>query len=405
MFAIGGLKNTMEIATGSSKKHNEKEAVADAATQLLSNMEKPSFLFVLSTVAYDNKMILSELNNYFNDVKMIGATSCMGIITQNGYFSSDLHGLGIFGISDKEGCYGVAAVTLRDDPYENGQEVIRKALENAGRPGEIPSMILMTSAPGKEEALMRGILSVVGEQTPIFGGSSADNTIAGEWHQFCCQNIYQNAIVVAAIYTSDTLGYAFLSGYTPTDNEGIVTKASGRIVHTIDNQPAAIVYNKWTNNLFSSLLGTNANILSMSTFHPLGRVVGEIGKIPYYTLSHPNELFPDQSISFFSDLNVNDKVVLMSGTKESLKTRVKRVIHLAKENFLLHNKHEPKGALIVYCAGCFLAIQDEIQDVLNVIHTELPFEPFLGMFSFGEQGCLFGGENQHGNLMISTIIF
>jgi hypothetical protein len=29
----------------------------------------------------------------------------------------------------------------------------------------------------------------------------------------------------------------------------------------------------------------------------------------------------------------------------------------------------------------------------------------MGMFSFGEQGCLFGGENRHGNLMISAIIF
>lgn len=395
----------MDIATGCSKKSNESEAVREAYAQLTEKMSTPSFLFVLSTVTYNNKMIMHELNTLMVDTKLIGGTSCIGLFTERGYCSENKRALGLFGIKDDMGCFGIAALSLSDNPFSDGQEVIRKALNNAGRPGELPNMILLTSAPGHEEDLLKGIMSVVGVDVPIFGGTSADNTISGLWQQFCGEEIYQNGIAVAVIYASQAIGYAFHNGYIPTEQAGIVTKTTGRIVNTIDNKPAADLYNQWSEGLIQSSLGTDSNILAHSTFHPLGCEVGKIGTIPYYNLSHPNEIFADGSMSFFSGLQVNDRVVFMEGTKESLKIRIKRVIHLAKENFLHNGGQKSKGAFIVYCAGCFLAIQDEIKDVIDNVYSELPDEPFLGMFSFGEQGCLFGGENRHGNLMISAIIF
>lgn len=395
----------MDIATGCSKKLNEAEAVREAYDQLTEKIGIPSFLFVISTVTYNNIMIMHELNVLMGDTKLIGGTSCIGLFTERGYCSENNRALGLFGIQDDKGCFGIAALSLSDNPLSDGQEVIRKALNNAGRPGELPTMILLTSAPGHEEHLINGIMSVVGTDVPIFGGTSADNTISGLWQQFCGEKIYQNGIAVAVIYASQEIGYAFHNGYIPTEHAGIITKTTGRIVNTIDNKPAAELYNQWSDGLIQSILGTDSNILALSTFHPLGRAVGNIGTIPYYNLSHPNEIFADGSMSFFSSLQVNDRVVFMEGTKESLKIRIKRVIHLAKENYSHNGGQNPKGAFIVYCAGCFLAIQDEIKDVIDNVYSELPDEPFLGMFSFGEQGCLFGGENRHGNLMISAIIF
>ncbi len=395
----------MDIATGCSKKSNEAEAVREAYAQLTEKMDVPSFLFVLSTVTYNNKIIMHELNALMGNTKLIGGTTCIGLFTERGYCSENNRALGLFGIKDDQGCFGIAALSLSNNPLSDGQEVIRKALNNAGRPGELPTMILLTSAPGHEEALINGIMSVVGDEVPIFGGTAADNTISGLWQQFCGEEIYQNGIAVAVIYSSQAIGYAFHNGYVPTEQEGTVTKATGRIVNSIDNKPAAEVYNQWSGGLIQSALGTDSNILAISTYHPLGREVGKIGTIPYYNLSHPNEIFADGSMSFFSTLRENDRVVFMAGTKESLKTRIKRVIHLAKENHSHNSDQKYKGAFIVYCAGCFLAIQDEVKDVIDNVYSELPVEPFLGMFSFGEQGCLFGGENRHGNLMISAIVF
>ena len=39
------------------------------------------------------------------------------------------------------------------------------------------------------------------------------------------------------------------------------------------------------------------------------------------------------------------------------------------------------------------------------LQAALPGIPFLGSFTFGEQGCFPGGENRHGNLMISVLLF
>jgi hypothetical protein len=63
------------------------------------------------------------------------------------------------------------------------------------------------------------------------------------------------------------------------------------------------------------------------------------------------------------------------------------------------------GALVIYCAGCMLGIQPRMQEVVESLRGALGERPFLGTFTFGEQGCFVGGENRHGNLMISVLTF
>ena len=63
------------------------------------------------------------------------------------------------------------------------------------------------------------------------------------------------------------------------------------------------------------------------------------------------------------------------------------------------------GALVIYCAGCMLTVQDEMEEVAAEVREALGGKPFLGAFTFGEQGCFTGGENRHGNLMISVVVF
>jgi hypothetical protein len=52
-----------------------------------------------------------------------------------------------------------------------------------------------------------------------------------------------------------------------------------------------------------------------------------------------------------------------------------------------------------------LTIQDDMQMVANNFRTSMNGAPFLGTFTFGEQGSFSGGINRHGNLMISAITF
>ena len=63
------------------------------------------------------------------------------------------------------------------------------------------------------------------------------------------------------------------------------------------------------------------------------------------------------------------------------------------------------GALVIYCAGCMLTVQDRMGEVAQGVCQVLGDKPFLGSFTFGEQGCFIGGSNHHGNLMISVVVF
>ena len=60
---------------------------------------------------------------------------------------------------------------------------------------------------------------------------------------------------------------------------------------------------------------------------------------------------------------------------------------------------------MIYCAGCMLTIQESMPEVAANLDQSLGGRPFIGTFTFGEQGCFREGENYHGNLMISVVIF
>ena len=62
------------------------------------------------------------------------------------------------------------------------------------------------------------------------------------------------------------------------------------------------------------------------------------------------------------------------------------------------------GGLIVYCAGCMMAVGDQMPQVAATVAESFSDMPFLGCFTFGEQGTL-ARQNVHGNLMISAIAF
>ncbi|MBK7772403.1 MAG: FIST C-terminal domain-containing protein [bacterium] len=95
---------------------------------------------------------------------------------------------------------------------------------------------------------------------------------------------------------------------------------------------------------------------------------------------------------------------LLAGSRDSLVERAGRVATNAVGS-VFDGTDGVSGALVVYCAGCMLAVRDQMDDVVAGIDGALGGKPFLGLFTFGEQGCFVGGDNHHGNLMISILVF
>ncbi len=396
------------------------QALQEMYQRLLEDLgAPPNLLIIHCSVDYDIAAVIEVVRSLTPEVAIHGGTSCRGVMTQAGVASDDGTGLAMLAIADAEGRFGVGAADIGCDPTLAAQTAIIQALADADCPGEVPAMVWLTAVPGHEEELLAGIAAVLGEDVPVAGGSSADNQLDGSWRQFTADGVYNDAVVVTVLFPSTEVLFAFHSGYEPTDVKGLITKTGGyeatgnrgiatatdrRTLMEIDGRPAAEVYNQWTDGLVSDMLGKGGQILARATLRPLGRVAGYIGEVPYFQLAHPDAVTPDKGLTLFADIAAGDEIVLMRGTVDSLITRAGRVATSAMETHRTRSE-EVAGALVVYCAGCMLSVQNRLTEVVDSIREALPGVPFLGTFTYGEQGCFLGGGNRHGNLMISVLLF
>lgn len=394
----------MKLATAWSIERQWQPAITSVYHDLERRLgTKPTFMVFYCTATYPCHEVIAKLRQMAPGVPLHGGTSCQGVMTHEGFHSDNGYGMGLLGFYDPEGSYGVGAAELGDDARAAAREALTKALDHADMPGVSPTMVWLTTAPGQEEQVLQGIEDLLGPDIPVTGGSSADNEIKGEWRQFANDDVHQNAVVLSVLFPEDELMFAFHSGYEPTQHTGTVTRAKGRTLYEIDGKPAAQVYETWSEGALTDALRSEGNILAGTTLYPLGRIVGYVGEVPYYKLSHPDSMI-DGGVTLFADIQEGETIQLMRGTPDSLATRAGRVAQSAME---LHaaTSQNVQGALVIYCAGCMLAVQGRMQEVVSGLCESLGGRPFLGAFTFGEQGCFVGGESRHGNLMISVLLF
>ena len=396
----------MHVATADSTSESSKEAADQLWEQLSTRLgSPPDWIVIAPSVSYDISQLQQTLNS-LGAKRFHGSTSCLGAMTERGVVNTEGRGIAAFGIADPDGDYGVGEATLdaSASPEAAACQALDKALSDAGRPGEMPGLIWVSAPPGCEERVINGLESSLGAGVPIVGGSSADNDVSGQWAQLTQAGVYLDAVIVSVLFPSTELYFAFHSGYEPTEIKGRVTRADGRILYEIDGRPAAEVYDDWTGGVLQDAFATGEqNVLPLTTLHPLGRVVGSVGGTAYHQLSHPDHITPERGLSLFSNVEEGDEFWLMQGTRHSLVERAGRVARAAMRTGDI-KPDDVAGGLVIYCAGCMLTVQDQMDNVVEHLNDTLERRPFLGSFTFGEQGCFIGGENRHGNLMISVLL-
>ncbi len=387
--------------------HTTARDPAVAARELAHGLRAhgaPSLVVVSPSVTFDLEALRVALAAELPTARIHGATSCLGAMTDEGLHSDDGHGAAALGFVDPDGAFGVGLRAKGGDPSGAATAAVADALADAGRPGEVPAAVFVTGAPGDEEEVLRGIEAAIGRGVPILGGSAADNDVSGRWSVFDRERSAPDAVVVTALFPSSEVAFAFHSGYEPTGHVGRVTRASGRTLHEIDGRPAARVYSEWIGGALDDTLASGGNVLARTSLHPLGRVAGTLRGTTYYQLSHPDAVTPEAALTLFTDVAVGEELVLMEGTPDSLVERAGRVARSALRTYDL-DADRIAGGLVVYCAGCMLTVRPRMDEVVAGLRAALPGRPFLGSFTFGEQGCFPGGENRHGNLMISVLLF
>ena len=375
----------------------------------------PQMVFAFYGCEHDDHLLHQHLRRRYPDAALIGGTSSGGVMTHRGVLGPQ--GIGVLLIDDPDGDFGVAAAPLGADAAATAEALLLQALAQAGCSGQLPELVWIYQAPGREEAVVQGLRRVVGDRCPIVGGSSADDAVAGRWRQLGPQGVMHDGLVVAVLLPSSPLGCAFQGGYEPTGpsgvvtgigfrtsgDSGVITATSGREIISIDGEPAAEVYNRWTHGQIAAQLGQGGTVLAQTSMCPIATDAGRVDGVSHYLLIHPEAVGTDGSLRTFSNLEVGARVHAMTGDKTRLVDRAGRVATQAVR--MLPAGHAGvAGALLVYCGGCKLAVGDAVAQVSAAVAACLGDAPFIGCFTFGEQGQLLN-RNVHGNLMISAVAF
>ncbi len=404
------MVSIQSLAAGGAETSVVLDGISDRVS---SDEERVRFVFVFYGCDHDGSAIHEFVRKKFSRAAVIGGTSCAGIMNDERLWGAD--SIGLLLIDDDAGDYGAAQGTIGEDGATSAEGVLKAALEAAGCPGELPELIWVYQMPGREEDVIDGLRRVVGDRCPIIGGSSADNTVEGNWRQLGPDGVLDDGLVVGVLFPSGGVSYSFQGGYEPAGPSGIVTRverAAGvvngpafgsRKIMEIDGVSASATYNRWVGNRLEGKLAAGGNILRDTTMYPLALEAGEIAGIPQFRLVHPESLTADGGVNMFARIEEGARIHAMQGDRGRLVERAGRVAREAAAR-LPGGASSLAGGMVVYCAGCMLAVDDRMPEVSRQVSESFAGAPYLGCFTFGEQGCQVD-RNVHGNLMISAVAF
>lgn len=381
------------------------ELAGDAAIrdicQQLEQQPAASLLLVAFNIEIDAAALQQALIQQ-QSCPILAGSSCLGGMAIAAQHCLSHASISVLAIHDPQGRYGVGSDSSTKGAQQAAEAALEQALDNSGSNAESPALLWCMLHPGEEEAALQGFADVVGPQVPVIGGSSADNDVSGQWLQFTRDQLGHDLFACAVISPSTPLGISFSSGYEPSGETLTATHCEQRLIHQLDQQSAALRYNQLTAGAIEDAL-KGGNVLAKTTLHPLGRRIPNPSGVDDYLLSHPDAVTEDGGLSLFSVVDSGEQLHLMRGSSRSLIQRAARVLENAQQ--LLPEGYRPAGAIMVYCAGCMLTINDDIEQMVNHTAVAAQGTPLCGFYTFGEQGCFLDGTNRHGNLMISAVVF
>jgi len=381
----------MKGNTGSSVSADPKTAGKEAAGKAKNGLSNIKVAFAYASVAYNLGDMLKGVAEEMPGVPVLGNTSFTGVITPEGFITGDKGFIGIMALGGDDLAIGVSGKPKSGDARATGMEAAKEAMKKAGK-NCAPSYFYMAASPGEEEFYLKGISDVIG-RVPYFGGSAADNSIAGEWKLFANQEIFADGVTVAFFYADKPVTNLFTGAYRETGDVGIITKVkNNRTLVEIDGVPAVKKYAQWANADPDKLKGMD--LLVFTILSPLG-VKDRLGDLT--AIRHPMNGNDDYSMAVGANLTEKTAVIRMEGTVDELISSGAKTI----EDLKAKMKTTPAALHLVHCGGRRAGIGERIDELVKGVKKAAGDVPFIMEFTFGEYGFEDDGNNTTGGLMLS----
>ncbi len=420
------LSPDKEIGTGWSAAQDPRVAVKEALTMALDGKKSqhPDFVVLFATSGTDMNVVLSSIREVVGkNAKIYGGTSdSRGLMTDKGYISAAeqgydyraaglKHALAVMTVASKDILFGIGSPDCSKYPSAQhcSKAALLKALESAGKPeNEPPNLVLITSPRSFEEQALDGIHSVLGQRTPVIGGT-AGGPVFGSIGE---DEVYGEGISLAVIYTKLPLGWVFEGGFEVEDrHSGIVIQVDGQAIVKIDHRPALEVYDEWLAGHISRLFEENrdySQIRALLNLHPLYRKYRSPDGTWYFLFSHPwpkDKTLREKVVLTATKFKEGERVYLSHGSWETFLNRIGKLPAEAKKRGGIATSAKPLFGIGYICSGVMGAIPStEREKMASLINHMNNGAPFIAPFTWGEQGYFPGIGNKHGNLLTSFVV-
>ena len=420
---------TTLASVGWSIEDDYKEAVSESIEMAKNGLgnETPVFAYVVMTPrssGEENNKTVDEIREQLgSNVKIVGLTTKLGVLTNDGFHVGQNGSIGLLLVASKNITFGVGEVDLENfnSSEEAGRTAIRNAIEDAGNPMNSPNITLYigTTRRGDDMRILDGIADVIGAESPVIGGSANDDKISGLWAQFTHRKTYENGLILVTIYTDLKNGWGFETGYKLTDHHGIATQSDGYLISEIDNQPALDVYDEWLNGELYQKLNAGefsdetgnisfSLIKEFTLLNPVARVLRtEDGRIGHYTISPipSTEDVETKKLRVFAEIQQGWEIALYRGTWQTHMNRVETIPSDALERAGL-SQGEGMFAIMQFCNGLRSQIpSEEFAKIPAITDDVLGGVPFIGAITGGEHGPLPEiGRNVNANLIECMVV-
>lgn len=325
---------------------------------------------------YQHREILRRITEQFPGIHLIGCTTD-GEMSSCGGFTEDAVTLTLF-CSDRIEIGAGYGVNAGREPKAAAAEAIamaRRAMEGA----PALAIVLPDGLTASAFEVLEGFSEMLGKDTPIVGGMSADKVIGAKdtysTYQFFGDQVLTDAVPVLLFGGPLIYSLGVESGWTPIGEKMTVTKADRNVLHTLNGRPAFELYVHYLGDVMKE------NMAGIGTY-PLA--VYESGIERFY-LRVAKAADPETgAITFLGEIPEGAEVQITQAIRDEVMHGVSQSVGKALQGY---PGDAPGIAMTFSCTGRKIALGtktgEEIERVRSGLRRDIPM---IGFYTFGEIG-------------------
>lgn len=373
----------LSVGVGLSEGEDSYITGVNACQQAVGEIEgDPDLIILFSSVKYDQEKVNEGVRSVSGDTLLVGASTA-GEITTNG--PAHKHSVTVMALkSDTIKFYGGLGTDIAKDSFAAGKEAAENTKKQTTE--ELSAFMMFPDGlVGNGAAVVKGVLSSLGEHFPVVGGAAGDDFKFEKTYQHLNDKVYSGSVVGLGIVGDFAFGIGVKHGWLPIGKPRKVTKSEGSLLHELDGKPAITIYDEYFGEKEASALRTET-LAKLALSYPLGMKIEGSEEM---LLRAPFSVDDGGSITCGAEIPENSLIQLMMGSKNEAIVVSKEA---AKNAIAQLDGATPKAVIIFNCIARSKLFGENSGDEIIEIQKEVGTDtPLIGFYTYGEQAP-FGGE-------------